>query len=252
MKRLRLKRRHKIKKLNFLIVISILFLLIIFFIFSWLNKKVSPILLNYAEVETKKLSNLIINRAITKQVAEEIVINQLFDIVKNNEGEIQTIDFDPIIVNKVLSETTNLVQLYLKALEQGNIDLIEILEEDLIEYDREKLRKGIIYEIPIGVVFRNAFLSNLGPKIPVKLNLIGNVVSNVNTKVNQYGINNALLEVYIQIEVTEQVNLPLMSKKVTVAVDIPVALKVIQGKVPIYYQGSGIDKNSSILALPIQ
>lgn len=252
MKRLRLKRRYKIKKLNFLIGILILFFLIIFLIFGWLNKKVSPILLNYAEVETKKLSNLIINRAITKQVAKEIVVKELFDIVKNNDGEIQTIDFDPIIVNRVLSETTNLVQLYLKALEQGNIDLIEILEEDLVEYDREKLRKGIIYEIPVGVVFRNAFLSNLGPKIPVKLNLIGNVISNVNTKINQYGINNALLEVYIQIEVTEQVNLPLMSKKVTVAVDIPVALKVVQGKVPIYYQGSGIDKNSSILALPIQ
>lgn len=252
MGKLRLKKKRKIKKVSFLIWLLGLSFLIIILIFSWLNKKVSPVLLNFAEVETVKLSNLIINRAITKQVASEININQLFNIIQNNEGEIQTIDFDPIVVNKVLSATTNLVQLYLKALEQGNVDLVEIPEDVLIEYDKEKLRKGIIYEIPIGAVFKNAFLSNLGPRIPVKLNLIGNVISNVNTKVNQYGINNALIEVYIQIEVTEQVNLPLMSKKVTVATDIPVALKVVQGKVPIYYQGSGIDKNSSILALPIQ
>ncbi len=252
MGKLRLKKKRKIKKVSFLIWLLGLSFLIIILIFSWLNKKVSPVLLNFAEVETVKLSNLIINRAITKQVASEININQLFNIIQNNEGEIQTIDFDPIVVNKVLSATTNLVQLYLKALEQGNVDLVEIPEDVLIEYDKEKLRKGIIYEIPIGAVFKNAFLSNLGPRIPVKLNLIGNVISNVNTKVNQYGINNALIEVYIQIEVTEQVNLPLMSKKVTVATDIPVALKVVQGKVPTYYQGSGIDKNSSILALPIQ
>lgn len=252
MNKIRLKKRRRINRINVLSFSIILIILTIFFIFNYINNKILPILLNFAEIETIKLANVIINRAITKQVANEIDIEKLFTTIQNNEGEIQTIDFNPKIVNKVLSTTTNTVQIYLKALEQGNIDFIEIPEDILIEYDKEKLKKGIIYEIPIGAVTRNALLSNLGPKIPVKLSLVGNVVSNINTKINQYGINNALIEVYVKIEVTEQVNLPFMSKQVKIESNIPVALKVVQGKIPNYYHYSGIDKNSSIFTLPIE
>ncbi len=252
MKKIKLKKIKKINKINLLIITIILILFTTLLTFYYINKKVSPILLNFAEIETVKLANLIINRAITKQIANEIDLDKLFNTIQNNEGEIQAIDFNATIVNRVLSTTTNIVHMYLKAIEQGNIDLIEIPDDVLIEYDKEKLRKGIIYEIPIGAVFDNAFLANLGPRIPVKLNLVGSVISNINTKINQYGINNALIEVYVQIEVTEQVNLPFMSKRVTIQTDVPVALKVIQGKIPYYYQGSGIDRNSSILALPIE
>jgi sporulation protein YunB len=252
LQRVKLKKYRKYSRLNFLAIIIILILVTIVFALNYLNNRIAPILLNFAEIETIKLANLIINRAITKQVANNIEIDKLFSMVQNDAGEIQTIDFNPTIVNRILSTTTNIVQLHLKAIEQGNIDLVELPEDILIQYDRERLKKGIIYEVPVLAFTRNALLSNVGPRIPVKLNLVGNVVSNINTKIKQYGINNALVEVYVVIEVTEQVNLPFMSKRVTIKNDIPVALKVIQGKVPQYYQGSGIDKNSSILALPIQ
>ncbi len=252
MGRIRLKRRTKIKKINIIIVIILTLIISIYLTLHYVNYKISPILFNFAEIEITKLANLIINRAITKQLANEIEMDKLFITIKNNDGEIQTIDFNPSIVNKVLSTTTNLVQMHLKAIEQGNIDLIEMPEDILVEYDKKKLRKGIVYEVPLLAVTGNAFLSNVGPRIPVRLNLIGSVVSNINTKINQYGINNALVEVYVNIEVTEQVNLPFMSKRIIIRTDVPVALKVIKGKIPLYYQGSGIDKNSSILALPIE
>ncbi len=252
MSRVRLKKAKRHRKANFLVIIITAISITTFLSLNYISNRISPILFNFAEIEITKLANLIINRAITKQIANEIDMDKLFTMVKNNEGEIQTIDFNPTIVNRVLSTTTNSVQIYLKAIEEGNIDLIEMPDDILIEYDKEKLKKGIIYEIPILAITRNAFLANLGPKIPVKLNLIGSVVSNIKTKINQYGINNALVEVYVNIEVTEQVNLPFMSKRITINTEVPVALKVIQGKIPLYYQGSGIDKNSTILALPIE
>ncbi len=252
MKKIKLKKKRKIDKISLLSIVIILIILSIYFALIYINNKISPVLINYAEMEAEKLSNLIINRAITKQITNNIDINKLFTTIQNKSGEIQTIDFNPTIVNKVLSMTTNLVQLNLKAIEQGNINLIELPDEILVEYDKEKLKKGIIYEIPLGYVTGNAFLSNLGPRVPVKLSLIGSVISNINTKIKQYGINNALIEVYVHIEVTQQVNIPFMSKRSLVKTDIPVALKVIQGKVPEYYQGGGMEKNSSIFALPIE
>ncbi|MDD2489731.1 MAG: sporulation protein YunB [Bacilli bacterium] len=252
MKKIRLKKQRPHKKINFLVLVVVFIFVFIVLLLNYINNKVSPILLNFAEIETTKLANLIINRAINRQVANAINMEEMFVVIKNDDGEIQTIDFNPAIVNKILSTTTNTIQIYLKAIEQGNIDLIELPEEILIEYDKEKLKKGIIYEIPFGAATGNIFLSNLGPKIPVRMGLIGSVVSNINTKLNQYGINNVLVEVNIKIEVAEQVNLPFMSKRVNIRTDVPLALKVIQGKIPLYYQGTGIEKNSSILALPIE
>jgi sporulation protein YunB len=216
---------------------------------SYLNTKLSPLLLDFAELESSKLANLIINRAVTKQITNSVDIDKLFSMVQNNAGEIQTIDFNPSIVNKVLNLSTNAVHTSLKAVEQGNIDMIEIPDDIIVEYDKKKLKKGIIFEIPLGAVSGNAFLSNLGPRVPVKLNLIGSIASNINTKISQYGINNALIEVFIKIEVTEKVNLPLSSRNVVVSSDIPVAMKIIQGKVPDYYS-NGINQNSPILSIP--
>lgn len=250
-KKLKLKQRRKIDKIPLYLTVIILLFMSIIIGLMYINKKISPILLNYAEIETRKLSTIIINRAITKQIANGIEIDQLFTVIQNKDGEIQTVDFNPIIVNKMLSTITNVVQVNLKAIQEGKIDYVELPEDIAIEYDKEKLKKGIVYEIPIGSITGNAFLSNLGPKIPVKLNVIGSVTSNIKTNINSYGINNALIEVFVYIEVSEQVNIPFMSKRVTVSSLVPVALKLIQGKVPSYYGGS-ISKDSNIFTIPIE
>ena len=52
-------------------------------------------------------------------------------------------------------------------------------------------------------------------------------------------------------DVTEQINVPFISKRVTVTSDIPVALKVIQGSVPKYYGGT-LSKQSNIFSIPIE
>lgn len=252
MKKIKLRKKRKFDKLNTIIIVIILLLVSIIMLLGYINNKLSPLLFDFAELQTEKLANLIINKAVNKQVANGIDINKLFSTIQNNNGEIQTIDFNPTIVNNVLNTTTNAVYTGLKSVEQGNIDLIEIPNDIIVEYDKNKLKKGIIFEIPLGAVSGNAFLSNLGPRIPVKLNLVGSVTSNINTRISQYGINNALVEVFVRIEVTEKINLPLSTKNMTVISDIPIAMKIIQGKIPEYYNDNGINQNSPIFTLPIQ
>lgn len=237
-------------KKNIFIATLIMCVIITIIVLKIISIRVSPILMNYAELETKKLSSIVINRAVNKQLANGMNIDEMFNIIKNDNGEIATIDFNPAIVNKVLNTTTNVVLINLKAIEEGNIDFIE-LPDILISYDKDKLKNGIIYEIPLGTITNSGFLSNLGPKIPIKLNIIGSVESNVKTNIKEYGINNALVEIYIRISVTEQINVPFISKRVTVTSDIPVALKVIQGSVPKYYGGT-LSKQSNIFSIPIE
>lgn len=237
-------------KKNIFIATLIMCVIITIIVLKIISIRVSPILMNYAELETKKLSSIVINRAVNKQLANGMNIDEMFNIIKNDNGEIATIDFNPAIVNKVLNTTTNVVLINLKAIEEGNIDFIE-LPDILISNDKDKLKNGIIYEIPLGTITNSGFLSNLGPKIPIKLNIIGSVESNVKTNIKEYGINNALVEIYIRISVTEQINVPFISKRVTVTSDIPVALKVIQGSVPKYYGGT-LSKQSNIFSISIE
>lgn len=234
---------------NTIIIIFLLIVTFTFFSLNYLNKNVIPVLMNYATSQVKKFSNLIINRAISKQITEELKVDDMFIITKADNGEIRTIDFDPIVVNKTLTKIVNTIQLNLKYLEEGNLDLLELPDNILIEYDENKLSKGIIYEIPSGVVFNNSLLSNLGPRIPVKLSLIGDIVSNVNTKVTNYGINNALIEVSINVQVESKVILPFITDTIMVETDIPVAIKLVHGVVPDYLLG-GLTSSSIPLTVP--
>lgn len=241
----------RLKKTNIFVFVLFLIFLFIIITFNFINNKVTPVLMNYAEMELKKFSTLVINKAISKQLSDDMDITELFLITKDSTGEIKTIDFNPLIVNKLLTLITNTVQLNLKKIEEGNVEELNIPDSVTIDYDEAKLKKGIIFEIPSGIVFNNAMLSNIGPKIPVKLNLVGDIVSNVNTRVTNYGINNALIEVSINMSVTEQVILPFASKKITVENNIPVAIKLIQGRIPNYYF-NGYDKISPYLAIPVE
>ena len=240
------------KKIILVKILVILCLVMITSIFTidLFNKKAMPILLNYAELETKKLATIIINRAVSKQIASEIALDELIITQKNNNNEIESVDFNPYLVNKVLNSVTNTIQLNLKWLEEGKIDMIELPQGVTMDYGDDNLKKGIIYEIPVGLITQNSFLSNLGPKIPVKLNLVGSVECGIDTKVQDYGINNVVLEVSINASVSEQVVLPFGSKVITVSTNIPVAMKIIEGKVPEYYS-NGINEKSSSFSIPI-
>ena len=240
-----LKKKIKFKKVNLVFFSLIFIFIIIILIFKIINERINPILISYAELESKKFASIIINKAIEKNVANDLVIDELYVVNKNENNEIESVDFNPIIINKVLTKVTSSVQMNLKNLEEGNLDLLEVSEDVLMYYDKENLKKGIIFRIPSGVVFNNSLLSNIGPKIPVRFTLVGDVLSGVNTKVTNYGINNALLEVNVNIKLTLKVILPISSKEVNVETNIPLAIKMIQGNIPNYYS-NGLNNSFSI------
>ncbi len=229
------KKKHLILKLLVIIIIGVFCASLLIKYFS---NKAAPFFMSYAESETRKLTTLIINKAVTKQIANDFNEEDLFDIIKDNEGRVQIITYNSKNVTKILNSITSLVQLNLKAIEEGNIDLLELPDDTLNNYDSNLLEKGIIYEIPFGAISNSSLLSNVGPKIPVKFNLIGDVVSGIDTNIKEYGINNALLEVGVSINVTTRINLPFVSDEITVSTIIPISMKIIEGSIPNFYAGN--------------
>lgn len=216
--------------------------------FSFINyysNKTLPLLLTYAESETRKLVILVINKAVTKQI-NNVDTDDIFEVTYNSAGEVILVDFNSKRTSQALSMITSLVELNLRAIEEGKIDMLELPDNSLNSFDTELLSKGIILEVPLGVISGSSLLSNVGPKIPVKLSLIGDVSSGFSTEVVEYGINNALIKVYIDVKVDARVVMPVISDDISISASIPIAMKVIQGKIPEYYM-NGFTTKSNIV-----
>ena len=66
---------------------------------------------------------------------------------------------------------------------------INDIKNNLNKIDKNKLKKGIIYELPSGIIFNNAILNNIFPKIPIKISPTGSVMCKLLTDIKNYGIN---------------------------------------------------------------
>lgn len=241
---LKRKRKKKNKIINTIIIILIFLALFIIIFINYYSNKSKDVLMAYAESETRKLTILVINKAITKQMSDSWA-NDIFDVVYNDKGEIILIDFNSQNTAKILSTMTSLIELNLRAIEEGKIDMLELPNNSLESYDMDLLEKGIITYIPFGIATGSSLLYNLGPKIPVKLSLLGDVITGFSTDVTEYGINNALIKLMIDVKVDTRIILPIISEEITINANIPIAMKVVQGKIPDYYM-NGFTSRSNI------
>lgn len=239
MHKIKFKKKFCISNMDKVIAIISLIIIILMFLMSYISKNITPVFLNYAEVEARKFISSVINKAI----AETRIDDSLF-IINESNNEINTIDFDMNKVNEILTNISYNIQSSFKAMDQG-------LYIDIPGYDSEKLRKGVIYELPSGLIFKNNLLSNIGPKIPIKLSMRGSIISNIDTSVTNYGINNAMIKVFINLNINQQVVLPFTLKKIEVNTSIPVIIKLVSGNIPNYYFG-GMGNSSPIISVPLE
>lgn len=201
----------------------------LFLVFNYIGNHLTPVILNYAEKQAKKLAIIVISNAIDEEVTNKFNMDKLF-IMNGNETDYNTAE-----ISKILKEVSINVREYLKKLEKGEVKDIGLSDNQNINVNEKKLKNGIIYQVPTGIIFNNGLLANLGPKIPVKLNFIGDITIDIVTNVREYGINNAIIELIIKVQAEEQVILPFSTKQVTVESLIPISIKIVKGDVPSYY-----------------
>ncbi len=238
MNRIHLKKSFKlskIKPINLIAVFIMIILIGLYLIFGYIKDRIMPSIFKYGSLEAKKFSSIIINDAIDKYITSEINIEELFLITNDGNGDIKSIDFNTSLINKYLTNATKSIQQSLKYIENGDIQKVEYQADLLENYDEKALKNGVIYYLNSGFIFNNPIFANFGAQIPIKISLTGDVISNVSTEVTNYGINNALIKVYVNIKITEQVILPYYDKEIELETKVPVALKLISGTVPSYY-----------------
>lgn len=118
-----------------------------------------------------------------------------------------------------------------------------------IEFDPQAMESqgGVVFFVPIGQATNIPLLGNLGPKIPIRFHVIGEVSATIDTETRSFGINSVYVEVNILLTVNVQIIVPLATEKSVVKQKIPVAMGLIHGTVPDYYNsGSGNPPNLQI------
>ena len=186
-------------------------------IFSLYSKKLNPKLNDYIDFLVKdeiykkviKSNNFITN--------EEI--NDILYIDKNNSNEIVYLDYD-------IDKTYKLLNKYIDSLKKDN-------------------SKSKILTVPFFIASDNIIISSLGPKVKFKYEIIDNVKGKIKTKVTDFGVNNALVEMYFELEIGYLVVIPMNKKESVLKTEILISSKIINGKVPTFY-GKNIFKESGV------
>jgi len=239
------------KKTKIFIIANIIIVIATIYFINYLSSKINDNFIEYAEIEATKITKYVVNQVAVKEVFNGVNMNSLISTTRNNDDEIKSIDFNSTEVNKLLAKVTTSIHEMFKDFENGTSDILDLSHNLLTNASIKDYRGGIIFEVPIGIASNNFILANLGPKIPIKLSITGEIESNISTSVVEYGINSALITLYINIQVSEQILMPFITKKITINQKIPLSISIINGKIPNYYL-NGINSNSPLYNLPIQ
>ena len=223
-------KRYKKKKISSYISLGIILIIIslimAFAVIDYFADKANRILLPMAESQTRKVVTMVINDA----CRDIIIDNNLYEIVREDNDEIKMITYNSFEVTKLINMVTSNIENMIGDIENGRINYYG--------ESGEYLDGGVIAEIPFGVIFGNSMLSNIGPKVKLRLNLLGDIISNIETEVKPYGINNAYVEMRITLTVTARILLPFVSEKVVISNVIPLSMNIVQGNVPEAYISS--------------
>ena len=212
-----MKLKERLKRKYYILITFLINLFLFIIIFSLYSKKLNPKLNDYIDFLVKdeiykkviKSNNFITN--------EEV--NDILYIDKNKSNEIVYLDYD-------IDKTYKLLNKYIDSLKKDN-------------------SKSKILTVPFFIASDNIIISSLGPKIKFKYEIIDNVKGKIKTKVTDFGVNNALVEMYFELEIGYLVVIPMNKKESVLKTEILISSKIINGKVPTFY-GKNIFKESSV------
>lgn len=212
-----MKLKERLKRKYYILITFLISLFLFIIIFSLYSKKLNPKLNDYIDFLVKdeiykkviKSNNFITN--------EEV--NDILYIDKNDSNEIVYLDYN-------MDKTYKLLNKYIESLKKDN-------------------SKSKILSVPLFIASDNIIISSLGPKIKFKYEIIDNVKGKIKTKVIDFGVNNALVEMYFELEIGYLVVIPMNKKESVLKTEILISSKIINGKVPTFY-GKNIFKESGV------
>ncbi|MBD7915514.1 sporulation protein YunB [Clostridium sp. Sa3CUN1] len=201
------KMRFQIKHPKIIMVIIAIFVLFNSIMYFF-NKNILPAALAIGEENLRREATSIINETALEIYSKDFDYNNMIIIEKDNEGNITLLRADTVKLNYLVS----------KLILASNKKIDELEEVGM--------------NIPLGYLTKNLVFYNLGPKINIKMNQIGNITSSYESVFESAGINQTRHKIYLNINMQMKMIVPLNSKSVDIVCQIPISETIIVGKIP--------------------
>lgn len=221
------------------------------------NEKMKPAVMSIALTQTEQLANYAINYGIGENVLPNAQgKNDPNEIPKTNpnkliithlttQNEVSNYDVNTEEANRIKGVISNRILWFLRAAEKGRISLTNGHNDDLV-YSKHHEGEALVADIPLGQILNNALLSNYGPRVPVEMDVVSNVESDINWNFKNVGINNVVFFMYLDVKVKVDVIVPFEMKTKTITQHIPIASKLLPKDVPYYYSSNGSGISTSV------
>jgi len=187
-----------------IIAIFLLFNSILYFF----DKNILPTVLSIGEEKLRREATAIINETALDIYSKDFDYKDMIITEKDNEGNITMLRADTVKLNYLSA----------KLVLASNNKIGELEEVGL--------------KVPLGYMTKSLVFYNLGPKINVDMTQIGNITSSYESVFESAGINQTRHKIYLNVNMKMKLIVPLKSREVEIASQIPIAETIIVGKVP--------------------
>ncbi|HEY3314472.1 MAG TPA: sporulation protein YunB [Bacillota bacterium] len=214
---MRLRRRRARRKAGLAVVALLVVLLIAF---SLIERAVGPILYAYVEVEAQQMVVGQISRAVA-ELAGDVQYRDLYYFERDSDNRITFIQPNTPAINRLAA--------------QANLKIIESM----------RTMDGHRVYIPMGALTGSRLLANYGPRLPVRVSLIGRVQVDIGDKFEAAGVNQTRHVLYLDTKAAVRMTIPLWTSDINVTAYNPVAEAIIPGQVPGTYLNLVVPGGSS-------
>ena len=206
----------KIKKIlnkKALTVTTAILMLVLSFVVcaTYFRNNIVPIVIESSEAQVRAIGTNAVNLAATTVLQENITYDELFTIVKNENGEIEMIQANSPRINSIARQIANLAQ--------ANLDDLGVQTLD----------------IALGTFTGLALLTGFGPNVSIKIMPIGTANCDFVSTFISAGINQTIHRIYIDVYADINVITTIADPTISVKAEVLVCENVIIGKIPDTY-----------------
>lgn len=185
----------------------IVFLTIIVLTDLRLKASILEIARTQAQLETVE----IINQAVNDKIVAKTDYRDIMYVHKDEKGNIVMLQANTVVLNQIIANTINEVIISTRNLQSNTI------------------------RVALGQVTGSIFLATYGPRINVRIIPTRQVNVEIENKFEQAGINQTRHLIYLKINTSIKIAVPLVNQDLTVSTTVPLADTIIVGAVPQTY-----------------
>ena len=185
-------------------------------------KGIQPIIEKNCKSMAKSVATKVSNIKATEVMAK-YEYDDILEISKDQNGNINRVGTNIFTINKIISD-------------------IPVYIQD--ELEREE---NSSFKIPLGSFLGSKLFSGMGPKVNVKMQMVGDMETDLRSEFTSAGINQTLHRIYLEIKCRVIILTPFETMEEVIANQVLIAEGVIVGDIPnAYYNLNGITKDNAI------